>query len=102
MSAAMNLSLRTFCRIIGLAMLVIGLSMFPSLIVAVIYKETVSFLAFLRYHIVCGGLRFFSVMVWTAFYTAPESPRRISDCNGMLDCIRASGGRAFHAFRKHT
>ena len=53
----MNLSLRTFCRIIGLAMLVIGLSMFPSLIVAVIYKETVSFLAFLGtilFAAVCG------------------------------------------------
>lgn len=53
----MNLSLRTFCRIIGLAMLVIGLTMLPSLIVAIIYKETVSFLAFLGtmlFAAVCG------------------------------------------------
>ena len=37
--------------------IVIGLSMFPSLIVAVIYKETVSFLAFLGtilFAAVCG------------------------------------------------
>lgn len=42
----MNLSLRAVCRIIGLALLVVGLSMIPSLVVAGIYKETSALSAF--------------------------------------------------------
>lgn len=43
----MNLSLRAVCKVIGLVLLVISLSMLPSLIVAVIYKEMTALLAFL-------------------------------------------------------
>lgn len=43
----MNLSLRAVCRIIGLALLVVGASMLPSLAAAAIYKETVPLFAFL-------------------------------------------------------
>ena len=42
----MNLSLRAVCRIIGLALLVVGFSMIPSLITAGIYEEAPAFLAF--------------------------------------------------------
>lgn len=42
----MNLSLRAVCRIIGLALLVVGFSMLPSLAVAAIYRESMSALAF--------------------------------------------------------
>ena len=42
----MNLSLRAVCRIIGLALLVVGFSMTPSLITAGIYEEVTAFLAF--------------------------------------------------------
>lgn len=42
----MNLSLRAVCRIIGLALLVVGLSMIPSLAVAGIYKEMPALSAF--------------------------------------------------------
>lgn len=43
----MNLSLRSVCRIIGLAFLVVGFSMLPSLILAGIYEEIPALLAFL-------------------------------------------------------
>lgn len=42
----MNLSLRAVCRIIGLALLVVGFSMVPSIITAAIYEEVSAFLAF--------------------------------------------------------
>lgn len=43
----MNLSLSSICRITGLALLVVGFSMLPSLVVSGIYEEIPSFLAFL-------------------------------------------------------
>lgn len=55
----MNLSLRAVCRIIGLACIVIGLTMLPPFFVAIIYEETASFLAFLFtivFSAVCGAL----------------------------------------------
>ncbi len=57
----MNLSLRAVCRIIGLALFVVGFSMTPSLAVAGIYKEMPAFLAFLStiiFAAVSGGLLF--------------------------------------------
>lgn len=42
----MNLSLRAVCRIIGLALLVVGFCMIPSLLIAGIYEEAPAFLAF--------------------------------------------------------
>ena len=67
----MSVNMKNVIRMMGILLFVIGLCIIPSLIVAIIYQETVSIISFLVTMVIClgGGL---SIMCKSSCYPLTE------------------------------